>query len=245
MRHLGELGCHYVTYGLAPLAHTPSSVLRWVRDHTRWLYHFDGLRAFKAKLCPDGWRPVYLAYPESGQRQSAAIGAIVSQCSWRQHKHRQRRSAITTARATVDALAAFAGGSLWRFGLATMHHRAAWVIQILALLLVPWTVAMGVSDSERWFPSLAVKSAWIGFDLILFGFLMALARRWRKRYAVALTGAAGCDFVLGCVQAGFYNLPRSSGILDWIIVSLALGAPLFATLFLWHNRDRAMLYTRF
>jgi phosphatidylglycerol lysyltransferase len=49
-----------VTLGLAPLA---GQVARWLRL-ARWaggsLYRFAGLRAFKAKLRPDGWEPVYL-----------------------------------------------------------------------------------------------------------------------------------------------------------------------------------------
>lgn len=89
-------GSRHVSYGLAPLARTPSPLLRRVRDHTRWLYHFEGLRAFKAKLVPDAWQPVYLAYPR-GERG---------------------------VRAVVDVLAAFAHGSFARFGLATLRHWA-------------------------------------------------------------------------------------------------------------------------
>ncbi|GAB4561243.1 MAG: hypothetical protein Tsb0020_08640 [Haliangiales bacterium] len=255
MRDLCELGCRYVTYGLAPLAHTPSSVLRWIRDHTRWLYHFDGLRAFKAKLCPDGWRPVYLAYPDPGARlrgdaavarsQGAAEAVEAAEAGrdgdgrWTSRVGR----GYATARAVADALSAFAGGSLWRFGWATLRHRAAWVTYILAILLLPWTAAMALSDGPRWFPSGAVKLAWIGFDLVLFGALIALARRWRRWLAVALSVAASGDFALGCLQAVVYNGPRSDGPVDWVVIALALGAPLFAAVFLWSSRGRATLYT--
>jgi phosphatidylglycerol lysyltransferase len=56
---------HEVTLGLAPLA---GEVARWLRL-ARWvggaLYDFQGLRAFKAKLRPHAWEPVYLCarYP--------------------------------------------------------------------------------------------------------------------------------------------------------------------------------------
>ncbi len=252
MRDLCELGCHYVTYGLAPLAHTPSSVLRWIRDHTRWLYHFDGLRAFKAKLCPDGWRPVYLAYPDPGARQRGDAAIARSQGAATAEAGRDGDRGWTTrvgrgyaaVRAIADALSAFAGGSLWRFGWATLRHRAAWVTYILAILLLPWTAAMALSDGPRWFSSGVVKLAWIGFDLVLFGALMALARRWRRWLAVALSVAAGGDFALGCLQAVVYNGPRSDGAVDWVVIALALGAPLFAAVFLWHSRGRATLYMR-
>ena len=33
--------------------------LAWLRAHGRRFYNFEGLRAFKAKLAPAGWDPVY------------------------------------------------------------------------------------------------------------------------------------------------------------------------------------------
>jgi phosphatidylglycerol lysyltransferase len=79
-----------LTLGLAPLA---GQVARWLRI-ARWvggsLYRFAGLRAFKAKLRPDAWEPVYLC----------TCGA-------------------STLVALRDALRAFAGGSLLAYaGLA-------------------------------------------------------------------------------------------------------------------------------
>ena len=60
----------YVTLGLSPLsrrAHLDETinprwlryVLAWMRAHGRRFYNFDGLDAFKAKLDPEGWEPVY------------------------------------------------------------------------------------------------------------------------------------------------------------------------------------------
>ena len=82
-----------VTLGLAPLA---GDVARWLRI-ARWaggaLYDFDGLRAFKAKLRPHAWEPVYL-------------------CS-----HYSRIVALR------DSLRAFAGGSLVGFATRSLFRR--------------------------------------------------------------------------------------------------------------------------
>nr|HEX4313912.1 phosphatidylglycerol lysyltransferase domain-containing protein [Kofleriaceae bacterium] len=80
-----------ITLGLAPLA---GQVSRWLRL-ARWagsaLYGFAGLRAFKAKLRPHTWEPVYL-------------------CTCGQ----------STVVALRDALRAFAGGSLAAFAGRTL-----------------------------------------------------------------------------------------------------------------------------
>jgi phosphatidylglycerol lysyltransferase len=61
----------FATLGLAPLAVPPGAAalpepawwlrgaLAWLRAHGRRFYNFEGLRAFKAKLAPAGWDPVY------------------------------------------------------------------------------------------------------------------------------------------------------------------------------------------
>lgn len=74
MRALADSGAAYVTLGLAPLstrARIPDDegavphplwlrvVLAWTRLHGRRFYNFDGLDAFKAKLQPDGWEPIF------------------------------------------------------------------------------------------------------------------------------------------------------------------------------------------
>jgi lysylphosphatidylglycerol synthetase-like protein (DUF2156 family) len=82
-----------VTLGLAPLA---GDVARWLRI-ARWaggaLYDFEGLRAFKAKLRPHAWEPVYLC---------AEYSRIV---------------------ALRDSLRAFAGGSLVGFTTRSLFRR--------------------------------------------------------------------------------------------------------------------------
>lgn len=68
MRWMAGTGCSYVTLGLAPLSRRAQgeppapwlrALLAWVRAHGRRFYNFDGLDAFKAKLAPERWEPVY------------------------------------------------------------------------------------------------------------------------------------------------------------------------------------------
>ncbi|HEX5829585.1 MAG TPA: DUF2156 domain-containing protein [Gemmatimonadaceae bacterium] len=70
MRALAADGARYATLGLAPLsrrapvASLPHPVwlrltLRWVRGHGTRFYNFEGLDAFKAKLRPAAWEPIY------------------------------------------------------------------------------------------------------------------------------------------------------------------------------------------
>lgn len=75
-RDLAALGSRWVTLGLAPLSvrarfapeavprtARPHPVMRfvlgWLRAHARRFYDFDGLDAFKAKLRPHGWEPIW------------------------------------------------------------------------------------------------------------------------------------------------------------------------------------------
>jgi lysylphosphatidylglycerol synthetase-like protein (DUF2156 family) len=93
MRAAAGRGDQTVTMGLAPLAGGVAAPLRFARALSRPLYDFRGLHAFKAKLRPAGWEPVYLASPSS---------------RWL---------------AMHDGLTAFARGSLVGFGLRTAAHR--------------------------------------------------------------------------------------------------------------------------
>lgn len=93
MRAAVARGDETVTLGLAPLAGAVPRPLRLARAVSRPLYDFRGLRAFKAKLSPARWEGVYLVSPGS---------------PWL---------------ALHDALRAFAGGSLLRFGVRTLAQR--------------------------------------------------------------------------------------------------------------------------
>lgn len=214
MRLAAERDARVVTFGLAPLAGVPSPILRGIRRSSRWLYDFAGLRAFKAKLLPDRWRPVYLAHPK-GERGVRAI---------------------------ADSLRAFAGGSLLRFGARTLVHRAPDLTWLLAALLVPWTALLIAAPTERWFPSQGVQAAWVFFDALLFSGLVALARRWQRGLAQLLAAGAAADFALGLGQALTFNAGRARGPLDLGAIAVALAAPLGASLFLGAASRRDRLY---
>ncbi len=95
MRVAAEAGSGFVTLGLAPLS---GAVPRWLRVARKLggrFYDFEGLRAFKAKLRPTAWSPIYLSYP----REQGAFWSI------------------------LDALRAFAGGSLLQFAWRTLTRR--------------------------------------------------------------------------------------------------------------------------
>jgi len=76
MRSIAKDNCSYATLGLAPLSrrarvepfHNPlwlDIVLAWLRKHGQRFYNFDGLDAFKAKLRPNEWEPVFAVSNES------------------------------------------------------------------------------------------------------------------------------------------------------------------------------------
>lgn len=95
MRDLAQDGATYATLGLAPLS---GDVNRWLRLARRLgtpLYRFEGVWRFKARLRPHRWDPIYVVAP--ARRAATLLGVL-------------------------DSLRAFAGGSLWRFGLRTLRR---------------------------------------------------------------------------------------------------------------------------
>jgi phosphatidylglycerol lysyltransferase len=139
MTTLAAEGSSYVTLGLAPLSGELPRPLALAREVTRPLYDFHGLRAFKAKLRPERWDPIYLAYERA------------------------------PVRAVLDALRAFARGSLRAFVLRTILRGPTPVVLALGLALLPWTVLLALAPTTPWFVSRAVQWAWVAFDLGLDG----------------------------------------------------------------------------
>ena len=91
MRELAEDGCDYATLGLSPLSVRAEIkpfdnplwlrvLLAWMRKHAQRFYNFDGLDAFKAKLQPERWEPVFAIYnkPRISVRTLYAIASVFS-----------------------------------------------------------------------------------------------------------------------------------------------------------------------
>ncbi|WP_053333843.1 DUF2156 domain-containing protein [Gemmatimonas phototrophica] len=219
MRTLAAEQVPWATLGLAPL-HGP--VVGWLRRIRQWstpLFNFEGLAAFKRKLRPTHWEPMYLAWP-------------VQDTEWR---------------ALRDGLRAFAGGSLWRFALRTVLRGPAPLLLALEWLLVPWTIALALVPTTPWFPSTAVHAAWVAFDgalllaLRLVRTQQARTHRARQLVARAATGVAlavSLDAVLSLLQAIWWNVPRMHTVADWLLLLVAGAAPLAATPVLWGAAQR-------
>ena len=189
-------GATFVTLGLAPLA----GDARWqrlVRRAMEGFYNFEGLRAFKAKLRPDAWDPIYLAWPGD---QSAAV-------------------------AVFDALDAFAGGKIIRFASRSLLRAPAAALFVLGVLAIPWALLLASVEQKRWFPSRAVQRAWVVFDLAMAGVLISLSKTWRRPLAIAACAAASADALLTTAEAASYNLRRMRGWKDAAVISVAVAAP--------------------
>ncbi|WP_373058523.1 phosphatidylglycerol lysyltransferase domain-containing protein [Gemmatimonas sp.] len=220
MRELAADGVPWVTLGLAPLAGPVSGWLRSTRSWLRPLFNFGGLAAFKRKLRPQQWEPIYLAYP-LGQ---------------------------SSGRAMLDSLRAFAGGSLWRFGLRTLRRGPAVLVHVLEWMLIPWTILLVLAPTSPWFPSRAVQGAWVMFDVLLLVALRALraqesaagtvaqraaTRRAAWRLSRALAIAVSADAVVTIAQAAWWNRSNTDSALGWAVVLIACLGPSLAAVTLW------------
>jgi phosphatidylglycerol lysyltransferase len=208
----------YLTLGVAPLSGAVGGWLRAARSLGKGLYDFAGLRAFKAKLSPSSWVPIYVTHA-SPQGVASTI---------------------------YDVLSAFSRGGFLRFALRALLRGPAVVVRLLAALLVPWILLLVIADARHWFPSPWVKWAWVGFDVAVALALFALARRWRPLLGLILAAAVTADAVLTWLQALVFNAPRLHGPLDWTIAACAVAAPTLAAVILWQartHRRRASLHT--
>ncbi|MGI8545676.1 MAG: phosphatidylglycerol lysyltransferase domain-containing protein [Aridibacter sp.] len=92
MRALAEDGFEYATLGLSPLSTNAETapfrnplwlrfLLEWTRLHGKQFYNFDGLDAFKAKLKPNSWEPIFALSNEAhlSPRTIYAIAAAFSE----------------------------------------------------------------------------------------------------------------------------------------------------------------------
>lgn len=214
MQKAAEEGCRYLTLGLAPLSGTIAAPLRAARKWGAALFDFAGLRAFKDKLRPQSWVPIYLSYP-TGQGSLNALR---------------------------DVLTAFARGGLLRFGLETLSRGPAVVVRLLAALLLPWTVLLTLAPA-RYFPSPLMKWAWVLFDIGMAGALLRLTALWQARLATVLFGLLIADAVLTTLQVALYNLPAARGGGDLLMSAVAIAGPSLAALLLWRGRLHRSVHT--
>lgn len=90
-RRLAEDGAQYVTLGLSPLSERARieafenpmwlrAFLAWMRKHGQRFYNFDGLDAFKAKMSPEYWEPIFAISnePDFSRRTLFSIGEAFS-----------------------------------------------------------------------------------------------------------------------------------------------------------------------
>jgi phosphatidylglycerol lysyltransferase len=209
MRAAAAEESRYLTLGLAPLAGAVGPWLRVARRTGGPLYDFRGVHAFKAKLRPASWTPIFISYP----RAQLGIATV------------------------VDALAAFARGGLLRFGLRTLLRRPAVLIQALAFILIPWTILMAAAPTARWFPAPIVKWGWVAFDTALAFALISLAHRWRRGLDTWLAALVTGDAVVTLIQILAWNLPHGPrNALTSAVAVLSVVAPSLAALLLWTGR---------
>jgi len=201
-----------VTLGLAPLAGPVRWWLRLARWGMRPLYDFEGLRAFKARLRPRAWQPVWLV-------------------------HARRRGAL----AILAALRAFARGRLIGFGLRSLVRHPSGPPFALAAPLVPWTLALALvaltGRADLFAYSQPALWLWVAFDAALAVVLYRAARRpTPKRLGLGL-GLATLDAALSLRHLAATGL--GPGPPAALLRALATLAPVLGSLALWSAWRRA------
>ncbi len=205
MQALNDESVRWVTLGLAPLSGDVNGWLRLARQLSRPFFNFTGLAAFKRKLRPHAWEPMYLAFP------------------------REQHGAV----ALLESLRAFADGSLLRFGFATARRGPTPLLRALEWLLVPWTLVLALAPTVPWFPSDVIHSAWVFFDIALIGALHVHRRTGDARLACAAAIAVSLDALLTTMQALWWNAPRVRHPLDVIAIIVACAGPAITAPVLW------------
>ena len=193
----------YVTLGPTPLAGAVGWPLRLARLLARPLFDFAGLYAFRQRLRPTAWQPVWLAFPRT---QSAPV-------------------------AVIDVLRAFARGSLLRFaGDSLLLHPSglpmavAWPLPLWTLALA-WLAAtgraslLGFETAELW--------AWVAFDALLLVFLVRAAMQPRRSRLLLAAGLAAIDAGLSLAHAAFTG--AGATVLGHTLRALATAAPVAGT----------------
>jgi phosphatidylglycerol lysyltransferase len=193
----------YVTLGPTPLAGPVVWPLQVAARLMRPLFDFAGLHAFRQRLRPDRWEPVWLVYPAS-QSAPWAIG---------------------------DVLCAFAGGSPARFAARSLLRHPSGVPWALAVPLPAWTAALGVLALVRRSSLLGFARGelwlWVAFDAFLLTLLVRAAMRPRRPRLVIATALAAVDAVLSAAHLRVAG--PGATFTQFVLRALAAGAPVAGT----------------
>ncbi len=196
----------YVTLGLTPLAGKIAWPLRFARWVSRPLFDFEGLRAFRERLRPDAWEPVWLVYPR-GQLPLLPV---------------------------VDSLRAFAGGSLVGFAARSFVRHPSGLPWALALPLPLWVVALAGLEATHEGALLGFHPValglWTAFDALLLVILVRAALRPQRTRLLLATSLAFGDGLVSAAhlsRVGFGPTP-----LHALLRTLATIAPLAGALLL-------------
>lgn len=199
-------GTGMVTLGLAPLTGEVAPWLRVVRDLTRPLYDFVGLRAFKERLLPSSWDRVHLALPP-GESPLAHV---------------------------IECLRAFAGGSFLRFGLLSLLRHPSGPPYALVFPLIAWILLrliVAASGASAHFGANGWTIAlWSILDVVLAVSLFRAAMRPRSRGLALATGVAfvvALRSAIHVAEVGF-----GQGVLDGLLRGILVVAPIVGTILL-------------
>lgn len=199
-----------VSLGLAPLAGPVVWPLRFARAVTSPLYDFETLRAFKSRLHPDRWQPVWLVHSGS------------------------------PTRSLVDVLRAFAGGSVIGFGVRSLVRHPSGLAWVLAVTLAPWTLLLAAlvpfGDGSLFGFSRLARAGWASWDTVLAYLLFRVARRPRRSHLGWLASAALVDALLSVSH--FAKVGAGTGIAPGFRFAATI-APVLGTVALAWSASRA------
>ncbi len=211
-------GARHMTLGLAPLSGDVHPALRAIAHWSRGLYGFDGVRAFKARLHPRAWSPVFLAFPS----RARVLGLPIPR-------------PLRWVFATHDALRAFATGGFLRFGIRSLKKQRRAVVLVLGALLLPWTLHVARPEAAPWIPTPLARVGWIAFHLLVALALIGLFRRWRRAIATVLASTSALDAAITIVEvARHVGASASPAVITTAMASIL--APAIAAAFLWYAR---------
>ncbi|HEX5052115.1 MAG TPA: DUF2156 domain-containing protein [Planctomycetota bacterium] len=206
-------GSAFVSLGLTPLSGPIAPLLRAAGAIGAPLYDFAALRAFRQRLHPDRWQPVWLLHG----------------------KHRRLL-------ALFDSLRAFARGSLLAFGWRSMLRHPSGPPWLLAVPLVPWTFLLSVlaivDDGRLLGFARPGLFAWVTWDALLAWLLFRTARRPRWTQLAWLAAAAGFDAALSLLHVVRVGLGEHDLATSLRLASVL--APIGGTLALAWAARRAM-----